>query len=143
MVSPLQTSHGSELYKVSAIFACRHCYSPMAFVALPGGTTALECTAPDCGWTCDLTRAELCAVQDDLISVGVAVEAAQHRCRNCGGQHNIQACGEIRAALFAPDGATRMPEGDWLDTDGMRVRVPALEPTPEAAWWASVLGKAA
>ena len=95
MNSPLTTAHGSQLLEQSSIFACQHCYAPMNYVTLPGGETALECNSERCGWTCTLGAAEACVIQDDLVSVGLAVEQAKHLCRACGGAHHIQVCPSI------------------------------------------------
>jgi len=35
----------------------------------------------------------------------VAIEATMRRCHNCGADHRTWQCGEIRAALFAPETA--------------------------------------
>ena len=48
--SPIITRHGSELLEQSDIFACQHCASPMNYVVLPCGETALECNSERCGW---------------------------------------------------------------------------------------------
>ena len=43
-------------------------------------------------------------------------------CSHCYGAHHVQRCSDIRRMLFdEPAELMLMPEGDWLDTDGMRI----------------------
>ena len=60
------TVHGSYLLSTSDVFCCAECGAAVAYVILPGGEYAYECSAPTCGKTIHEDCVQGLAVRDEL-----------------------------------------------------------------------------